>query len=171
MMDFLSSLEQLRFSQWVLASGSIWAYPTILFMHAVGMALVAGINGAIDLRLLGLSPHTPVKPLERLYPLMWLGFAINAVTGSILMIADATTKLTNPDFYIKMAFVFTAVWVLAAMRRRVFRDPNLDEAPLPPRAKRLAWLSLFCWVGAITCGRLLAYVGPISGLSGLGKHR
>src|SRR5438105_11747256 len=106
MIEFLSKLEQLPFSQWVLASNSIWAYPTILFMHTVGMAMVAGLAGVIDLRLLGFASRMPVKPLERLYPLIWLGFGINAVTGTTLAIADATTKFTNPDFYIKMLFVF-----------------------------------------------------------------
>lgn len=166
MMDFLSSLEQLRFSHWVLASGSIFAYPMILLMHTIGMAMVAGLNSAIDLRLLGVAPQAPIKPMERLYPLMWIGFGINLVTGTILMIADATTKLTNPDFYIKMAFVFSGVAILYMMRSRVFADPKLDEAPVPARAKRMAWLSLACWVGAVTCGRLLAYVGPVSGLPG-----
>ena len=37
--------------------------------------------------------------------------------------ADATAKLTNPDFYVKMAFIFAGVAVLYVMRKRVFRDP------------------------------------------------
>ena len=167
MMDFLNSLEQLEFSKWLLASNSIFAYPTFLFMHTVGMAMVAGIAAAIDLRLLGLAPGIPIRPLERLYPVMWWGFAINLATGTALVIADASTKLTNTDFYIKMAFVFGGIAVLVLMRKRVFGDPALDKAPLPGSAKLLAWVSLACWIGAVTCGRLLAYVGPISGVHGL----
>jgi hypothetical protein len=41
---------------------------------------------------------------------------------------------------------------------------------LPGNAKRLAWLSLVCWLGAITAGRLLAYLGPVSGLTGISNH-
>jgi hypothetical protein len=167
MMDFLLKLENLQFSKWVISSGSIWGYATILFMHTVGMGIVAGLNAVVDLRLLGFGSRVPVKPLERLFPLMWLGFGINAVTGTILLIADATTKLTNPDFYVKMVFVFSGVVVLAVMRRKVFRDPKLDQVPVSMNAKRLAWLSLICWIGAITAGRLLAYLGPVSGLPGL----
>lgn len=167
MMDFLASLEKLRLSQWVLSSGSIWAYPAILLMHTIGMAMVAGLNAIIDLRLLGISPKLPLKPLGRLYPLMWTGFAINLLTGTTLMVADATTKLTNPDFYVKMAFVFAGAAVLYRMQSRVFGDPDLDRTPVPGRAKFLAWVSLMCWVGAVTCGRLLAYVGPVSGLRGV----
>jgi hypothetical protein len=136
-------------------------------MHSMGMALVAGFNAVIDLRLLGLSPKIPIKPLERLYPWMWWGFAINAVTGTCLLIADATTKMTNPDFGVKMVFVFSGIAVLQIMRKKVFGDPQLDQAPVTSTAKTLAWVSLFCWIGAITAGRLLAYVGPVSGLPGL----
>jgi len=167
MMDFLSKLEQSSFSQWVLSANTIWAYPMILFMHTVGMALVAGISTAIDLRLLGFAPKLPIKPLERLYPFMWVGFAINLITGTILLIADATTKLTNTDFYVKMVFVLSGVTLLAIMRNKVFRNPQVEEAPVASVAKRLAFLSIVCWVGAVTCGRLLAYVGAVSGLHGL----
>src|SRR6516225_1248575 len=128
MMDFLNSLEQSQFSRWVLESGSIWAYPMILFLHTVGMALVAGISAVIDLRLLGFASRMAIKPLERLYPLIWIGFGINLVTGTTLLVADATTKATNPDFYVKMVFVFTGVGILWAMRSRVFADPKVDAA-------------------------------------------
>jgi hypothetical protein len=170
MMDFLAKLEQLPFFIWVLQSGSIWAYPTILTVHTVGMMMVAGIAGVISLRLLGIAPTMPIKPLERLYPVAWWGFWINAVTGTILLIADATTKLTNPDFYVKMAFVFAGVVVLKVMRSKVFGAPELDKTPLPGNAKGLAWASLVCWIGAITAGRLLAYLGPVSGIPGLSNH-
>ena len=163
MTEFLSKLEQLPFSMWVLQS----PYSTILFLHGIGMALVAGFAAVIDLRLLGFAPGIPIKPMERLYPWMWWGFAINAVTGSSLLLADATTKGTNPDFWIKMVFVFSGIAVLKIMRKKVFGDPQLDQGPVSGTAKVLAWTSLVCWIGAITAGRLLAYVGPVSGLPGL----
>jgi len=163
MTEFLSRLEQLPFSMWVLQS----PYSTILFMHSIGMALVAGFSAVIDLRLLGLAPGIPIKPMERLFPWMWWGFAINAVTGGSLLLGDATTKGTNPDFWIKMIFVFSGIVVLKIMRKKVFGDPQLDQGPVSSVAKGLAWASLVCWIGAMTAGRLLAYVGPVSGLPGL----
>ena len=163
MLEFLSKIEQLQFSMWVLQT----PYPTILFLHSIGMALVAGFNAVIDLRILGLSPKIPLKPMERLYPWMWWGFGLNAVTGTSLLMADATTKLTNPDFGVKMLFVFSGIVILKIMRKKVFADPQLDVAPVSGTAKGLAWVSLICWIGAVTAGRLLAYVGPVSGLPGL----
>ena len=89
---------------------------------------------------------------------MWVAFGVNAVTGTMMLVADATTKLTTLDFYIKMAFVFAGLFILIRMRRQVFENPQLDQVPLSGNAKMLAWASLVCWFGAITAGRLLAYV-------------
>jgi hypothetical protein len=66
-----------------------------------------------------------------------------------------------------MAFVFAGVWLLTRTRKQIFGDPQLDKGPLPAGAKTLAWASLVCWFGAITAGRMLAYLGPVSGLSGV----
>jgi hypothetical protein len=171
MLDFFASLEQTRLSLWVRESGTIWSFPTILLLHTLGMSIVAGGNAVIDLALLGFWPgKAPVKPLEKYFPLIWAGFWINAATGTLLLMADATTKLTNPDFYVKMAFIFAGVAVLYVMRKKVFGDPAVDRAPVSGAAKRLAWASLICWFGAITAGRLLAYVGPVSGPPGLGNR-
>jgi hypothetical protein len=78
----------------------------------------------------------------------------------MMLVADATTKLTTPDFYVKMALVFAGLFVLIRMRRQIFQNPQLDKVPMSGNAKMLAWASMACWFGAITAGRLLAYVGP-----------
>jgi len=156
-MSFLESIEQLSFSTWVRESPSILAYPTVLWLHVMGMGVVAGISSVISLRLLGIASNTPVKPLERLYPVMWGGFWLNAATGTALVFAGASTKLVDPTFYIKMIFIFTGVAVLRRTRSSVFRSLGPDGA-LPESARPLAWASLICWLGAVTAGRLLAYI-------------
>ena len=92
-MEFLATLEQLSFSTWVRESPSKLAYPTILWLHVMGMAVVAGLSGLISLRLLRVSPKTALPPLERLYPLIWCGFWVNAATGTALLLASASTRL------------------------------------------------------------------------------
>ena len=167
MNNFLTTLENMQFSIWVRESSSIWAFPTFLVVHTIGMSIVAGLSAMTSLALLGFWPKMAIKPLERLYPLIWTGFWINLFTGSVLLIADATTKLTNWDFYVKMAFVITGVWLLTQTRKKVFGDPELDHKPISSSVKRLAVASLVCWFCAITAGRMLAYLGPVSGLSGI----
>ena len=156
-MNFLDTIENLGFSTWVRESPSKLAYPTILWLHVMGMGVVAGIGSMISLRLLGVSPKTPVQPLERLYPLIWFGFGVNAVTGTALWMASASKRGVDPVFYIKMVFIFAGVAVLQMTRNKVFRRIGPDGM-LPENARGLAWAALICWFAAITAGRLLAYI-------------
>jgi hypothetical protein len=156
-MNFLDTLENLGLSTWVRESPSKLAYPTVLWLHVMGMGVVAGISSVISLRLLGVSPKIPVQPLERLYPLMWFGFWVNAITGTALLLASASKRLVDPTFYIKMVFIFAGVAVLQLTRSKVFRSLGPDGA-LPQSATILAWAGLICWLGAVTSGRLLAYI-------------
>ena len=156
-MNFLDTIENLGLSTWVRESPSKLAYPTILWLHVMGMGVVAGLGAVISLRLLGVAPKTPVQPLERLYPLMWIGFWVNAATGTALLMASAAKRGLDPTFYVKMVFIFVGVALLQRTRNKVFRSLGPDGA-LPESAKSLAWASLICWLGAITAGRLLAYI-------------
>jgi hypothetical protein len=165
-MEFLAWLESTAFATWVRESSSIFAYPGILFLHTVGLGFLVGTNLAVDLRLLGFAQDMPLAPMESFYRVMWAGFWINAASGTALLIADATTKLTNPVFYIKMACVALAVTNMALIRRRVFHAPVMDQRIIST-GKILAAASIVLWAGAITAGRLMAYLGPVSGAPGL----
>ena len=164
MMAFFEWLETLSFSSWVRESGSLWAFPMFLFSHTLGMAMVAGGGTLISMALLGMWPKAPIKPLEKLYPLMWFGFGVNLFTGVALFCADATTRAVNVDFWVKLVFVAVGVFAMARMRKVVFADPTLDKGPVSSAAKTLAWVSLIAWFGAICAGRLIAYVGPVAGV-------
>ena len=163
-MSFLLSLENSAFGTWVRESKSLWAYPTILFLHTVGLGFLVGLNAAIDLRILGVARKVPLAPMEKFFKIMWAAFWVNALSGIALLIADATTKLANPVFYIKMSFVALAMMNMIALRRRLFRGTSIDVARF---GRALAITSLIFWGGAITAGRLMAYFGPVSGAPGL----
>jgi hypothetical protein len=49
--------------------------------------------------------------------------------------------------------------LLRALRKRLFRD-----AAAPRKTRLLGIALLFCWTGAITAGRLMAYLGMRSGI-------
>jgi len=166
-MDFLRSLEQTQFSIWIRDSGSIWTYPLVLYLHTMGMATVVGLNAAIDVRMMGFAPEISLATMKRFFPYMWAGFWLNAATGSILLFIDASTKLANPVFYVKMIFIALALVDLRMIRNQVFGDRALTSGTLPANAKVLAIASMVFWAGAVTAGRLMAYLGPVSGLSGL----
>ena len=161
-MELLKALETSALSMWVRESGSLWSFPGILLAHPNGMGIMVGVILAIDLSILGLVPALPLEPLKKFFPIVWTAFWLNAITGTILLAADATTKLTNPDFGVKMAFIVLAVINQRMIQKRLFGEPS--STPLPragANPKVLAWMSIVCWLGAITAGRLLAYVGTV----------
>lgn len=160
MIDLYTAVENWSLSIWVRESGSLLAYPTILFLHTVGLSIVVGLSAALSLRALGVGREVPVPPLERFFPLLWAGFWVNAGSGLLLLIADATTKMTNPVFYVKIVFIALAMTSTLLLKRALFRRGGAG-APV------LGALSLFFWIGAITAGRLMAYLGPVSGVPGL----
>jgi len=165
MPDFLAWVQSLSYSSWLNESSSIWAYPTFLFLHILGMSVVAGGSAMISFAILGLWPNMPIKPLEKIFPVLFLGFAVNAFTGISILMKDATTTGINGAFYAKLVFVFFGMWLLFAIRRRVFRaNATLERADITASAKLLAWASLACWFCAILAGRLIAYVGPVAGV-------
>jgi len=154
---FLQTIEETGFSTWLRESESPFAFYFILLFHTFGLALLVGANVVVDLRLLGIARGIPLAPLQRLFRIMWIGFAINAVTGVFLVIAYPTKSLTNWDFYLKLAVIGLAVWVMQRLKAVVFEDTSLSEADMMARGAALAKWSLILWFGAITAGRLLAY--------------
>jgi hypothetical protein len=154
---FLQAIEDTGFSTWLRESESPFAFYFILLFHTFGLALLVGTNMVVDLRLLGVARGIPLAPLKRFFSIMWIGFAINAVTGVLLVIAYPTKSLTNPDFYVKLTVIGFALWVMWKIRMKVFEDPSLNEAEMMERGAALAKWSLILWFGAITAGRLLAY--------------
>jgi hypothetical protein len=91
--------------------------------------------------------------MGKFYPVMWFGFVINAISGVLLLIGYPTKALTNPVFYLKLAFIAAGMVLMVWLRRNAVRNA---EAP-SSRARVLAAVSLFVWAGATVSGRLLAY--------------
>jgi hypothetical protein len=160
-MQILQWIEQTGLSTWVRESDALYGYPLILTFHALGMGLLVGVNLFISLRILGIAPGLSLAEMETFLPLLWAGLSINAVTGALLLVADATRKLTSPVFYIKMVCIFSAIAIVVKTRNTVLRRP---DTAISITGKMLASISLFLWVSAITAGRLMAYIGP-SGLT------
>ena len=155
--EFFNTIEQTGLSTWLRESESIFSFYFILVCHTLGLALLVGVNSAVDLLLLGVASDIPLKPLKRFFPLMWLGFYVNAISGVFLVIAYPTKAFTNPVFYIKLTLIALAVTTLWAIQNRVFGDASLSEAAMVAKGRTMAKLSLALWFGAITAGRLLAY--------------
>jgi hypothetical protein len=150
-------LESTGFSIWVRESPSLLAFPMILCCHTIGMGIVAGINGAIGLRILGVGPGVPLVEMKRFLPVMWFGFWLNAASGVALLVAYPTKALTNPVFYVKLGLIALALVLGRSIDRGIDPVEGAGHGAPSRRIKMLAAASLASWAGAITSGRLLAY--------------
>jgi hypothetical protein len=155
--DFLGWLEGTAVATWTRQSPSIWAYPTILTLHTVGLAVVVGATGLVNLRVLGIGTRIPLAELVPLFRFVWWAFGLNAVTGVLLFMADATTKARQTIFYVKLAFIALALGCTVRLARMIRGVSLRDADPTPPPASVDALVSLFLWTAAIVAGRLMAY--------------
>ena len=156
MMEWLAAIESSPVALWVRESNSLWAYPTILTLHTLGLAILVGANWALDFRILGVGSQIPLAPLRRLFPLMWIGFWINAVSGALLFAGDATTKGATTVFALKLGLVAMAVIVVKLTDWSVY-GREAEAAPVSGAGKALAVTSLALWTAAIALGRYMAY--------------
>ena len=159
---FLLWIENTALSRWLVESPSLLAFPTVLILHAIGMGFAAGIAVAFDLRVLGVAPNVPFAAMRRLFTVLWAGFWLNAASGLLLLWAYPTKALTNPVFYLKLVLIAVGMVLVARMSRDVLRSADREVGPTAAqtasaRLRRLAILSMVCWAGAVTAGRLLAY--------------
>jgi hypothetical protein len=156
----MAFLEWLQ-STWVgvLVAESLWGYPLFETIHSIGMAMLIGALGLINLRVLGVKPELPLLNIRELLPLAWVGFTLNAISGSLLFTSDAVYFFNSYTFRIKMVLIILGGINAALLGQRVFREAAAG-APAPPPTAGTKWIaatSLVFWVGAVCAGRLIAY--------------
>ena len=157
------------FSKWLshtpaseFVIGKTWVWPAAETLHFIGLCMLMGVIGVVDLRLLGLGKRIPFAPLHRLMPWGISGFLICLGTGMVFFTGDPGQYVHNWVFWCKMSFV-----VLAGMNVGVFYKSGIfhvaeqlgpgDDAPRG--AKVVAALSLFLWIGVMYLGRMLPFLG------------
>lgn len=155
-MDLINAVEQSALMVWLREGGSLWGYPAILFAHTLGLGTVAGVNGVLDLRVLGFGRRVPLAALLPMFKVAWAALALTVVSGLVLLGADATNKLAAPVFYVKMVFVALALLCVHQVKRVITAGDGAESA-----GRIWAWISILCWAAAITAGRLMAYLGPL----------
>jgi hypothetical protein len=154
---FLIWIESTALSQWVVGAPTLFAFPGILVLHAVGMGLAAGLAAAFDLRILGVAKQVRFAEMRRYLPVLWFGFWLNAASGMLLLIGYPTKALTNPVFHLKIALIVAAMLLLRQQVRLLAPDAAQGVPGMRRVERGMAIVSLLCWAGAITAGRLLAY--------------
>jgi len=152
----LEWIESFSIAVWLRESPSVWSHPTVLTLHTTGMAVLVGAAYMLDLRLLGIGRNVPLSAYRWIFPVVALGLTVNLCTGVLLFAKNATSWGTAVPFFIKMALVIASVATLLPIRKIVRHgDGSEGEAG---RARVLAIVSILAWSGAVTAGRLLAYL-------------
>ena len=158
-MGFLAWLEATGLAEWARSSSE--GYPSMITLHAFGMAIMVGLSLALDLRLLGKFAGIPYTGLQRFFGLAWIGFLINTLSGTALFSMQATAYIVDWVFMTKMGFVFLGAITTAILQTQVGRDSAKWPATAPPGGvKVVAALGIAFWLIAITLGRLTAYLAP-----------
>lgn len=156
----MSFLESLTFGPvGTFVATTLWAYPLLETLHSLGMALLVGALGLVNLRVIGYKAELPLLGTRELLPIAWIGFVVNAVSGALLFTSDAVYFFDSWTFRIKMTLIVLGglnAWLLG---RRMFAPARAAGGDFAPStgAKLIAASSLVFWVGAIVAGRLLAY--------------
>lgn len=142
----------------LLVQESAWGYPIVLSAHAVGMAILAGIVLMINFRVLGMAPRVPLDALKSIYRVALVGLVINAISGTMLFVANPDAFWVSTPFWIKMSLLVVGIVLLVVMARRLFPPAGLVSGEAPEKRLRLmATVSSIAWLGVIVMGRLIAY--------------
>ena len=152
----LAALEASAVAQHLLSAR--WEYAAANTAHVLGIALLVGAILPLDLRLLGVWRSVPHQDLARvLVPVAASGLALAATAGILLFATRAGEYADLGLFQVKLALV--AAGTLAALTLHVRAGWWLVGAG-DRRLAGHAAVSLACWLGALVCGRLVAFVGP-----------
>ena len=156
------------FSTWIEATwisktlfGMSWLWPACESLHFIGLCVLIGGAGLLDLRLTGMFRGLAISDVKALMPWAIGGFAINAVTGLLFLIMQPHLYLSSGVWWSKVAFLGLAG------ANALFFETRLAGAALAlppdadtPRAMKLVGaLSLFSWFAVLYCGRMLPYLG------------
>ncbi len=141
-----------------------WFWPILEMLHFIGLALLVGIIGLYDFRLLGVAKSVPLVALQQLIPWALVGFGITATTGFIFVVGNAFKPpidlFLNLSFQLKMLFLALA----GANAAYFYLSPVHDVVKVlgpgedtPRAAKVIAATSLGLWIAIIYMGRMIPW--------------
>jgi uncharacterized membrane protein len=146
------------FTQLMVANKWWWA--GMMVMHFVGLSLIIGVVGAINLRIMGFARELPLAPLHRLLPLAMVGLGVNVVTGMLAFIGMPAYYTADIAFWFKLAALMllglnAAIFYLTGIFDRVDRLAPGEDAGLS--AKLVAASALVLWFTVIVSGRYIQH--------------
>jgi hypothetical protein len=144
-----------------MRESGVWTYGIVNLVHILGVASLFGAVLVLDLRLLGVWRKVALAAIsEPTVPIATFGFFIAAASGVCLLATKATEYAGNPFLYIKFLAIALGLLNVAvldsvpAWKRHKTRELSVPEQS---KLKVIGGISLFCWLTAITAGRMIGY--------------
>ena len=164
MADFATWLHHTSIS--VALQGQVrWLWPFCESLHFAGLALLLGVAGMFDLRLMGVMKKVPIAVVAEFMPWALVGFVVNLATGLIFLISEPAQYFSNPTWWVKVAFLMAAglnaIVYQVAFASRAAQLPA--DADTPTSFKIIGALSLVTWFGVLWAGRMLPFIGAAIG--------
>jgi hypothetical protein len=156
------------FSAWIEATwisrtlfGISWLWPACESLHFIGLCMLIGGAGLLDVRLMGMFRGLAIRQVKALMPWAIGGFAINAGTGMLFLIMQPHLYLSSGVWWSKVGFLGLAGANALFFETRL-AVPALAMSPdadTPAGMKVVGAVSLFAWFAVLYCGRMLPYLG------------
>jgi len=136
-----------------------WAWPAMETLHFIGLCLLLGVVLAVNLRMLGVMKNVSFVALHKLLPWGILGFGINVFTGILFFLTVPEQYTQNRALQWKMLLIVLAAAdvLYFTMFEETWAVRSGDDAPF--KAKIIAALTIFLWVGVIYLGRMMPFIG------------
>jgi len=151
-----AALEHSALGAW--ARGSPIGYPLANLVHLLGLVMLVGAVGVLDLRLVGFFRALPALALSRaLTPLAAAGLLLLIPSGFVMFAADAGPLLVSNLFRWKLLLIALAIVNLTGFHllwNRHVEDWDLRATGV---GRGMALASLGLWLCAAALGRLIAY--------------
>lgn len=140
---------------------SEYAFPIIQTVHVLGVAAMAGTIAVVDLNVLGLvlRKQRPARVVSDVLPITWVGFALAALSGTALFVAQSEKIYGNIFLQLKFVLLLFAglnVIVFHRVTRKSIESWGEIASP-SAAAKASAAASLLLWALIIAAGRYIAY--------------
>ena len=141
---------------------SKWWWTFMMAAHFIGLILIVGTVGLLDVRIMGFFKQLPVGPLHRLLPWGLAGLGINVATGLMAFSGRPDNYIFSLGLWVKiLALMLLGVNAVLFYLTDIFGQvENLkagEDAPFS--AKLVAASGLILWFVVITMGR---YIQPLT---------
>lgn len=137
---------------------SKWETAFLMDLHFVGLVLIVGTIGALDLRILGFAKQLPIGPIHKFVPWALAGLGINVTTGMMVFIGMPVYYTFDAALWLKISALMllglnAAAFYFTDAFSGVERVRAGEDAAVP--AKLVAASSLCLWFAVIMLGRYI----------------